>query len=458
MPAKNKSKSKKTISHVTPTQALTAAIELHQRGQLEPAREIYERILRKAPRQANAMHFLGVLLHQSGHSELAVTHIRRSIELDPKVPGWYNNLGNVLLESRRLPEAADAYEQAARMSPGDSTLLNNLGALRRAQGRYAEAEAAYRQAMELDPKLPEAHNNLGNLYRVMGRTQESLAHYCEALILNPKQRHARKMLGIAYYTLRRFEEAARVYREWLAEEPDNAVPRHYLAACTGEAVPARADDAYVEATFDEFAESFDANLEQLTYRAPQYVADAVARLCGSPARALRVLDAGCGTGLCGPLIAPYAQHLVGVDLSARMLDKARSRQVYDELIKAELTGHLQSLRQDFDLVMSADTLCYFGALEAPLHAAHGALRAGGWLVFTLERLDCAEGGQHYHLNPHGRYSHDLAYVEGVLQQAGFARIRGEPVHLRNEGGVPVQGWLMTAQRPEAHNASSAPPD
>jgi predicted TPR repeat methyltransferase len=58
----------------------------------------------------------------------------------------------------------------------------------------------------------------------------------------------------------------------------------------------------------------------------------------------------------------------------------------------------------------------------------------------------------YHLNPRGRYKQNRAYVESVLGLAGFERIESEPVHLRNEGGVPVQGWLMTAHRPGSQGA------
>ena len=448
MPAKRHSSLPgKSLQHVSLKDALPIAMQLHQNGHMDAAQQMYERILRLTPRQANAVHFLGVLHHQMGRSDQAVKHIRRSIELDAKVPDWYNNLGNVLLESKRLAEAADAYEKASEMSPGNATILNNLGALRRAQERFDEAEVAYTKALALDATRPEAHNNLGNLLRLQGRTQESLQHFCEALILNPKQHHARKMLGIAYYTLRRFDEAAKVYREWLAEEPDNPVPKHYLAACTGQDVPERADDAYVANTFDEFADSFDANLEMLTYRAPQHVADVVKRLGGTPAKQWQVLDAGCGTGLCGPLIAPYAQRLVGIDLSGQMLAKAQPRQVYDELIKAELTAFLQSQHQAYDLIVSADTLCYFGKLEAVSQAARRALLPGGWLIFTVESLEGGDASAQYHLNPHGRYSHRKDHVEHVLGQAGFARIGAEAIHLRNEGGVPVPGWLFTAQHP-----------
>jgi len=423
MPAKtHQSLPGKKLQHVSLKDALTIAMQLHQQGILDGAQEMYERILKLVPRQANATHFLGVLHHQAGRSDQAVECIRRSLELDPSVPDWYNNLGNVLLESKRLPEAADAYEKAAEMSPRNVTVLNNLGALRRAQERYAEAEAAYTQALALDDTRPEIHNNLGNLCQLTGRPQEALAHFGQALTLNPKQPDARKMLGIAYYTLGRFEEASKVYREWLAEEPDNPEPKHYLAACSGVGVPDRAEDAYVEATFDNFANSFDASLERLTYRAPQYVADKVAQLAGAPSRQWQMLDAGCGTGLCGPLLAPYAQRLIGVDLSGQMLAKAEPRKVYDELIKAELTAFLQSQDRAYDLIVSADTLCHFGALESAMRAAHGALRDGGWLVFTVESLDGGDADKPHHLNPHGRYSHRRAYLEQVLAEAGFQHI------------------------------------
>ena len=103
-------------------------------------------------------------------------------------------------------------------------------------------------------------------------------------------------------------------------------------------------------------------------------------------KSLDVLDAGCGTGLCGPLIAPYARRLVGVDLSARMLAQARARNVYDELFKGELTAYLRDSAGAFDVIVSADTLVYFGPLEDVVAAAADALRPGGRLIFTVEEL------------------------------------------------------------------------
>ena len=60
-----------------------------------------------------------------------------------------------------------------------------------------------------------------------------------------------------------------------------------------------------------------------------------------PSKSLDVLDAGCGTGLCGPLVAPYARRLSGVDLSAGMLARAKEKNVYDALVQGELTEYLR---------------------------------------------------------------------------------------------------------------------
>lgn len=436
--------------------ALQLAVAMHRQGGLDDAEKLYERILKVAPANADALHFMGVLQHQRGRSEKALELIRRSIELTATVPDWHNNAGNVLLEMGRVDEAAQAYEEAARLAPDRHDIQNNLGALRRHQQRPVEAEAAYRRAIELNPSYADAYTNLGSLLDALGRKSEALTAYCEALVLMPRHSQARKLLGVAYYTLGRLEEATQVYREWMADEPGNPVPRHYLAACTGENVPQRADDGYVQNVFDRFADSFDAKLARLHYRAPELISQAVAALCGPAQQTLTVLDAGCGTGLCGPLLKPYSRRLVGVDLSAQMLAKAEPRQVYDELMKAELTAFIEAAQaSSYDLIVSADTLCYFGELHEVARATARALRPRGGFVFTVEALEGDAAGPGYHLHPHGRYSHREGYVREVLAAAGFAPVSLQRVHLRTEGGKPVEGWLVTAQTPARQPTATA---
>jgi predicted TPR repeat methyltransferase len=204
----------------------------------------------------------------------------------------------------------------------------------------------------------------------------------------------------------------------------------------------------VEKTFDGFATSFDEKLAKLDYRAPELITAAVHAACGPDARGLRILDAGCGTGLCGRDVRALAATLVGVDLSVAMLARATATGFYDALEKAELTDYLVTHPAAFDVVLSADTLCYFGALEAFAEAASAALSPGGVLVFSVEAME--EGGEtDYQLQANGRYRHKGGYVERVLAAAGLeveGRISGV---LRTEVRQPVPGWIVTARRPSA---------
>lgn len=430
-------------SEMTLDDALAFATRLHRIGEIDAAETIYGRVLDAVPEHPDALNFLAIARHQRGRSAEAVELMKRCIAQRPEAAGLWNNLGNILVDIGRFDDGGECYEHCITLAPADPTLHNNLGVLRKAQGRFDEAEAAYRRVLELDPKHIDAHNNLGNLLADLGRIEEAVEHYCLSVTLMPNNPAARKMLGYAYYMLGRYEEAADFYRRWLELEPDNPNARHYLAACTGENVPERAADTYVEQVFDAFADSFDAKLAKLTYRAPELVAAAVATHCAAADGSLDILDAGCGTGLCGPLLAPYARKLTGIDLSQAMLAKAGERMVYDQLIKTELTAYLQAAPAgSYDLVVSADTLCYFGALDTVFDAARHALREDGALVFTVERSD---DGPDYRLAPHGRYTHRPQYLIDALGKAGFAIVDRQEVVLRTEGGRPVHGLLVFAR-------------
>lgn len=108
----------------------------------------------------------------------------------------------------------------------------------------------------------------------------------------------------------------------------------------------------------------------------QVLTDALKAVLMLTDRGLDMLDAGCGTDLCGPLLRAQARRLVGVDLSSGMVAKARARVGYDELVVAQLTAYLQVHSDAYDVVVSTDTLIYFGDLSPVFAAALGALRPG----------------------------------------------------------------------------------
>ena len=139
--------------------------------------------------------------------------------------------------------------------------------------------------------------------------------YCKVTTLAPRHRDTRRMLGLAYCVLGQRDKAIELYEEWLKEEPDHPVVAHLLAGCTGRDVPSRASDECVQIIFDGFAESFESKLAHLHYRAPALVHAMLEDSGRQPTGSLDVLDAGCGTGLCGPLIC----HLLAARRAADLL-------------------------------------------------------------------------------------------------------------------------------------------
>jgi predicted TPR repeat methyltransferase len=128
-----------------------------------------------------------------------------------------------------------------------------------------------------------------------------------------------------------------------------------------------------------------------------------------------------------------------------MLAHAREKGLYTALVQAELSGFLRDNVAAFDLIVSADTLVYFGALDEVFGCATAALRPDGLLVCTLERLGIGGDGMDHRLEMHGRYSHAESYVERALTGAG---LRAEVAHaeLRLEAGNPVAGLVIRARK------------
>jgi predicted TPR repeat methyltransferase len=313
------------------------------------------------------------------------------------------HLGNLLLLQSDLDGAREAFAAATQISPQLALAWLNLGACLWRLSRKAEAVNALRTASKLDPSLEVAYRLPASLLNELGR----------------------------------FEEATEVYREWHAHHPGNPFAAYMLAATSGIDVPARASPDYIRYHFDRLAPDFDQNLQRVGYCGPQVVVEYLQARIGLEAR-LDVLDAGCGTGLGGPLLRPLARRLVGVDLSGRMIEKARARTSYDELAVQEISEFMRARPRSFDLVVCIDTFIYFGELQEPLSAAKQCLRPGGLMAFTAEKLE--ESGAH-RLDSSGRYRHSADYIQTAVAVAGFKLLRLETHALRRERGAPVNCYV-----------------
>lgn len=219
---------------------------------------------------------------------------------------------------------------------------------------------------------------------------------------------------------------------------------HIAALCgASDAVPDQA--AVAEELFDGFAESYDRVLKQIGNNGPVMVGRMLAMLGLEQQGALRVLDAGCGTGLCVPYLRPYAAEIHGIDLSARMLTQAKEKGLYERLTRSDISRLDTMPDGPFDIIVAADVLTYFGALDAPLENFAALLGRDGWLIFTVE---LSADSEPFQLASTGRYKHSAAYVYDQIASAGlqpFARRINAP--LRFEYSHPVDALCIAARKP-----------
>lgn len=141
-------------------------------------------------------------------------------------------------------------------------------------------------------------------------------------------------------------------------------------------------------------------------------------------RGKRVLDLGCGYGWhCGYAVEQGAEYVLGVDLSSKMI--ARARELNSDPRIEYRVGALEDFRysgQPFDLVLSSLTFHYLAEVGDIFARVREVLSPGGEFIFSVEHpVFTAQGPQQWHLDSSGDAAHWPVdrYFEQGSRQATF---------------------------------------
>jgi predicted TPR repeat methyltransferase len=281
------------------------------------------------------------------------------------------------------------------------------------KGDLAAAADLLLQATDLAPGFASAWFTLGDIREQLGEREQAIAAFRKARGADPDDRHGASLrlmlLG--------------------ADELSNMPP------------------AYVRALFDQYAPKFEkALVDDLGYRGPALLFKAVLAVRAAvrrPAFFKRAVDLGCGTGLAARAFAKEVDAFIGIDLSPRMIERARATGLYAELEVAEMVQGLTG-RPDAsaDLILAADAVVYLSDLAPLLREAARVLVPGGLLAFTTE----THGGEGVILGEGLRYAHGAAYVRNATAAAGLTLARLDDLSARNEDNAPVPGLVVVAAR------------
>jgi predicted TPR repeat methyltransferase len=426
--------------------------------------------------QARDLFLSGVQHFEAGRLDEAERQFRASLALLPGRASTLSNLGATLIKLARPAEALPVLEQALAAEPGNLDALCHLGVALGDLGRDDEALARYDQALAADPQHAPALYQRGVTLNLLGRYDEALAALQRFLDLRPGHARAWLLLGETLQTLERrdealssfdkalaidstlgeawshrggilrdagqLQEAADAFRKAMAHGADAELNGYFLSALTGTDAPQTPPSRYVEFMFDGYADKFDEHLVQvLHYQAHKVLVEQLTGIGPRPFSA--VLDLGCGTGLCGPLVKPLAGRLDGVDLSRNMLDKAGVAGVYDELVHADVAAFLQTTPRRYGLVLSADVFIYVGDLEPVFRGVRRVIEPGGVFCFSVEAAAESEGNEaSFELRPSLRYAHTEGYLCALAARHGFGVAKLFRHAIREDQRQPVEGLFV----------------
>lgn len=340
-------------------------------------------------------------------------------------------------EAGRFEQAQRQFEASLALVPRRASTLTNLGATRLKLGRFADAAIVLEEAIRIDPLDAQAWGHRAMALAETGRHTDALRCADEALQRDERLAAVWTLRGTLLRDIGRTPEAAHAFRQARAHGGDAELNGFYLAALGGADIPAAPPARYVQALFDGYADGFETHLvEVLRYRAPEILVRGLGeRHFGS------ALDLGCGTGLVGEQLRGRADRVVGVDLSATMVERARSRGAYHEVVQGDVLRCLRETGTTFDLVMAADVFIYVGRLEDVFAQVRRVLAAGGLFCFTVE---LAPEGREVALQPSLRYAHARSYVERMASSNGFDILGLARQPVREEQRTPIPGlfaWL-----------------
>lgn len=413
------------------------AYNKHMAGNLQSARMLYERLIKRNPRHIDAKYMLGTLLAETGVLELGLMHLKSAATLKPDSPMILTNLGHVYLKLGRLEQAKDCYLKSLNLQPHVPEIMLNLGIISQQQGKLEEAVTYYEQCRDLNPDLAITYSMLGKAHRDLKHPDEAAANFIKYLAHKPESVDALMDLGNILAAHRNHDDALVCFRQILDIDPENETARHAVAALTGE-TPTAAPLGLVEQLFDEMADSFENHLGQLGYRAPTLLHDMVVKLAGEQTMFEHAVDLGCGTGLSGQQFRPMIKHLSGMDLSRKMVERARDKEVYDELATGDVCQYLESRQQKFNLIMATDVFPYIGDLAYIFKTISEHALNDCYFVFSIEIAH----EQDYVLRSTGRFAHSRHYIEWLASAHNFVIADSQTTDLRMEGTQPIEGELF----------------
>ena len=426
---------------------LSSIEQLIGQNNLQDAVQRLNRLGQSFPRDPRLFLLGSRLAEAAGNPDGMLQAARKAHELAPAWPTATIHLAQVHADRGDVQDALAIAERALRQPIGTggarAKLLTKAVDVAQRVNLYPQALQWLREASEIDPDDENIRYKIGLCLTRLGEPADAIGMFNELLLSKPDNPSLLSARMQACLSARETTQAIRDGEALLALDPANEEHQFYLDVARG-LTPRTQPASVIVGLFDGYAARFDREVVgMLKYKLPREVAHKIKDW--HPDLTCDILDLGCGTGLLGACLGPMKGVLVGVDLSARMIEQASRHRVYDRFHQVNLLDALHATPGDlYHIVAALDVFGYVGDLDTAIADAYRILLPGGRLVFSCEVGVASEVD--YVLQDTYHYAHGHDYVNRLLRKAGFGDVEISDV-LRHEATQSVQGFLVIASKP-----------
>ncbi len=397
------------------------------KNHLDSALTQFKNVLELDPCHIEAQFYIGVLYLEASNLKDAKLAFNKVLDLNNEHIEAITNLGVIALKSKEDQLAIDYFTKALTIDIDHIEARNNLAATFIHNDRFENSLMHYDVLLKCDPNNIEYLYNVGVAQMSLGHLKEATTHF-EA-ILKLKKDHFESLSNLAAISMRLGEKdkAISLLKAAMKANPQDTSCEFMLSALTGNKSNPNTCTTYVNNLFNNYAINYEDHVKNiLEYSLPHKIGALLHKLEITAVK--NALDLGCGTGLCGAILRELAEHLTGVDLSAKMLAQAKNKDIYDELVEAEILSFLNETSSDFDLIIAADVLPYFSDLEPLFIAIKNRLHQNGIFIFSHEISD----EEPFTLQLSARFSHNPEYIKLLCDKHGFKIAEEDKVVARKQ--------------------------
>ncbi len=437
-------------------QSLTAILNistlLYELKKYEQSSQYAEQALAIKPDNFSALMNLGNIAYSRGEYDTALAYYEQMYALNKNSYNAIINIANTCYNKGQYLKALEYAQTAIDKRPTNAEPYIVAGNCYIELKRNEEGAACLKKAAEIAPNSDWLCTSISVLYQKAGNIRQSLHYAWKTLAIKGLQATADDHINFGYLLYEAEDggeqELLEKYLErWTAAFAGNPVVDYAASALRHEENVNTTDLTYVKGVFDSFAPSFDEILGELNYRVPEYIAKMLKdSLKTNLFKKRRILDLGCGTGLCAEAVQALlgGTEFYGVDISENMLQEAGKKEIYKTLYAEDIMSFLENDTSSYHAVIAGDVLTYMGDLKALFREVSKAIKINGLFCFSVSKNIYNQND--YFLASSGRFAHSQSYIARLLKFCGLNVEQMEERVLRREGTKDVTGYIFLARK------------